>query len=243
MRLSSLLFAVLVIGVVLGIARDEVGRLALIVFLTGLGTTVAGVASIMALFQTIGAFGEARTISAHVEALAATIVVLAVGSSVMLGLMFGGGLYARADVGHDPVPDCRRRRIGARLTRAPSRGRRSDRGSSGTCRRPGGGIGASWSSAVEHASTGILPALMARRLHAGPGSPVRVPRRALRLRRSRPADPAFPGHQHDPSRHFRCDFHPRGPVPNGDDPILGRLDSAWSKSRLIVGRGKELRRD
>ena len=45
----------------MGIVRDEVGRVAVIVFFTGLGTCVAGVASIMALFQTVGALGEART--------------------------------------------------------------------------------------------------------------------------------------------------------------------------------------
>jgi hypothetical protein len=92
MRISTLLFIVLLAGLILTIARDEVGRVALIVFFTGLGTTISGVASVMALFQTVGAFGEARTLSSHVEALAATILVLTIGSSVMLGLMFGGAL-------------------------------------------------------------------------------------------------------------------------------------------------------
>jgi hypothetical protein len=95
MRLSSLLFAVLVIAMILGIARDEVGRVALIVFFTGLGTAIAGVTSIMALFQTVGAFGMARSFSSHIEALAATIVVVVVGSSVMLGLMFVGGVLVQ----------------------------------------------------------------------------------------------------------------------------------------------------
>ena len=44
----------------------------------------------MALFQTIGAFGEARSLAAHLEALLATAVVLVVGSAVMLGVLFGG---------------------------------------------------------------------------------------------------------------------------------------------------------
>ena len=92
MLLSTLVFIVLVLGTIMGIARDEVGRVAVIVFFTGLGTCVAGVASIMALFQTFGAHGEARTIGAHVEALASTILVLTVGSFAMLGLLFGGGL-------------------------------------------------------------------------------------------------------------------------------------------------------
>ena len=92
MRLSTLVFVVLVLGTIMGIARDEVGRVAVIVFFTGLSTCIAGVASIMALFQTVGAIGEAKSISAHVEALAATVLVLTVGSFAMLGLLFGGGL-------------------------------------------------------------------------------------------------------------------------------------------------------
>lgn len=92
MRLSTLVYAVLVLGTIMGILRDEIGRVAVIVFFTGLSTSVAGVASIMALFQTVGAIGEAKTIGAHVEALSATVLVLAFGSLAMLGLLFGGGL-------------------------------------------------------------------------------------------------------------------------------------------------------
>jgi hypothetical protein len=92
MRLSTLVFAVLVLGTIMGIVRDEIGRVAVIVFFTGLTTCIAGVGSIMALFQTVGALGEAKTIGAHIEALASTIVVLTVGSMLMLGLLFGGGL-------------------------------------------------------------------------------------------------------------------------------------------------------
>jgi hypothetical protein len=95
MRLSSLVFAVLVLGTIMGIARDEVGRVAVIVFFTGLSTSIAGVASLMALFQTVGALGEARTIGDHIEALAATVVVLAVGSFLMLGFLFAGSLLIR----------------------------------------------------------------------------------------------------------------------------------------------------
>jgi hypothetical protein len=92
MRLWNLVLAILVIGIIMGIARDEVGRVAVIIFFTGLGTVVAGLTSIMALFQTIGALGESRSFGTCVEALAATVVVLFVGSATMLGVMFGGGL-------------------------------------------------------------------------------------------------------------------------------------------------------
>ena len=60
MRLSTLVLAVLVLGTIMGIARDEVGRVAVIVFFTGLSTSIAGVASIMALFQTVGASGRGQ---------------------------------------------------------------------------------------------------------------------------------------------------------------------------------------
>jgi hypothetical protein len=92
MRLSTLLFVILVLATLMGIVRDEVGRVAVIVFFTGLGTTIVVLGAIMALFQTIGAFGEAQSILSHVEALAATAVVLIVGSSMTLGLLFAGGL-------------------------------------------------------------------------------------------------------------------------------------------------------
>ena len=62
----------------------------MIVFFTGLGTIFVGLGAILALFQTIGAFGEARSVGSHVEALAATAVVLIVGSSVTLGMLFVG---------------------------------------------------------------------------------------------------------------------------------------------------------
>ena len=68
----------------------DVGRVAVIVFATGLGLTASGLVAIISLFETIGAFGEAQTVLAHVEALAATLLVLAVGSGVMLGTMFVG---------------------------------------------------------------------------------------------------------------------------------------------------------
>jgi hypothetical protein len=90
MRLSTLLFAILVLATLMAIVRDEVGRVAVIVFFTGLGTTIVVLGAIMALFQTIGAFGEAHSLLSHVEALAATAVVLIVGSSMTLGLLFAG---------------------------------------------------------------------------------------------------------------------------------------------------------
>ena len=73
MRLGTLLFLVLALGVMMGIARDEVGRVALIVFITGLGMVVSGTTAIMALFQTLGALGYARGLADHAEAVFATV--------------------------------------------------------------------------------------------------------------------------------------------------------------------------
>jgi hypothetical protein len=92
MRLSTLLYAILVIAILMGIVRDEIGRVAVIVFFTGLGTIIVVLGAIMALFQTVGAFGEAQTVLSHVEALAATAVVLLVATSMTLGLLFAGAL-------------------------------------------------------------------------------------------------------------------------------------------------------
>lgn len=95
MRLLTLMFAILVLAVVFALLRDDVGRVAVIVFVTGLGATVAGLAALMSLFQTLGAFGEARTFAAHVEALVASVVILALGSGGMLATMFVGAWLVR----------------------------------------------------------------------------------------------------------------------------------------------------
>ena len=88
----------LVLAVAFALLRDEVGRVSVIVFATGLIVTLAGTSAIMALFQTIGALGEARTLYHHVEAVVATAVVLLVGSSGMLGAMFAGAYLIRLAV-------------------------------------------------------------------------------------------------------------------------------------------------
>ncbi len=98
MRLSTLTFLILVLAVVFALLRDEVGRVGVIVFITGLAVTVGGVTAIMALFQTIGAFGEAQTVYAHVEALAATAVVLVVSSFGLLAAMFAGAYLVQMAV-------------------------------------------------------------------------------------------------------------------------------------------------
>lgn len=90
MRLAHLLFGVLVVAIVLAMARDPVGCAAVVVFFTGLGEVVFGTASLLLLFQTLGALGEAQGFVAHVQALAATAAVLAAGTMLMWVWLFAG---------------------------------------------------------------------------------------------------------------------------------------------------------
>ena len=89
------MFFVLVLAVVFTLLRDEVGRVAVVVFVTGLGVTVGGVTVIMSLFQILGHLGEARTLAGHVEALAACVLVLTLGSGTLLATMFVGAYLVR----------------------------------------------------------------------------------------------------------------------------------------------------
>ncbi len=90
MRLWHLIFAVASLAVVLTLCRDPMTRTFVIVFLTGLGELAFGLAAVMALFQTVGALGEARGVYDHAEALAATTVVLATSTALMSALLFAG---------------------------------------------------------------------------------------------------------------------------------------------------------
>jgi hypothetical protein len=90
MRLWHILFAVFVLAMGMGIARDEVGRVAVIVFLTALGEVVLGTSFLMMLFRTFGALGMARSPMAYAEAIAATAGVLVVAAGAMVGVLWCG---------------------------------------------------------------------------------------------------------------------------------------------------------
>jgi hypothetical protein len=90
MRLAHVLFAVGLIAIVMTLFRDPFGRVFVIVFATGVGEVVLGLAALMALFQTVGALGQAEGLSDHAEALAATSVILAVASVTMSAWLFVG---------------------------------------------------------------------------------------------------------------------------------------------------------
>jgi hypothetical protein len=98
MRLWHLSVAILMLGVIMSIVRDPAGRVALIVFVTGLGETAMGLAAIMALFQTIGAIGMARGLLDHAEALAATTLVVLASTAIMSVWLFMGVWLIQATV-------------------------------------------------------------------------------------------------------------------------------------------------
>ncbi len=90
MRIWHLIVAVIITATFLTLWRDPVGRVALIVFVTGLGEVFFGLTALLALFRTIGAIGQARRLSAYAEALVATGLVLVVASALMNGLLWIG---------------------------------------------------------------------------------------------------------------------------------------------------------
>jgi hypothetical protein len=90
MRLWHVFFGVGLLAVMMTIARDPAGRVAMVVFFTTLGEVVVGTTAVMMLFQTVGAIGEAKGLYEHAEALVATTVVLALGTALMSGLLFIG---------------------------------------------------------------------------------------------------------------------------------------------------------
>jgi hypothetical protein len=90
MRLWHLLFAILMLGIVFAISRDDVGRVSLIVFVTGFAEFFLGTTAILALFQTFGSLGDARGLAEHTIAIVATILVLIVATVVMNAVLWAG---------------------------------------------------------------------------------------------------------------------------------------------------------
>jgi hypothetical protein len=98
MRLWHLVYSILVVALILTLTRDPVGCVAVIVFFTGLGEVFFGTTALLALFQTVGAFGAARGFLAHIEAVAATALVLTVATAVMTTWLFLGAWLVRVSV-------------------------------------------------------------------------------------------------------------------------------------------------
>ncbi len=86
MRILHILFAVFMLALALTVAREPVGRVALVVFIT-LGAELAcGTTAVMLLFQTIAAIGDARDVVEYAQAFLATAIVLSVAAYLMLGM-------------------------------------------------------------------------------------------------------------------------------------------------------------
>jgi hypothetical protein len=98
MRILHLIFAILVFALVLSLWREPAGRVAIIVFGTGVGELIFGLTTVMVLFQSVGLIGEARGPIRHAEAIAITTLVLAVATTVMTGWLFLGGWLVRVSV-------------------------------------------------------------------------------------------------------------------------------------------------
>ncbi len=98
MRLWHLVVLILVLGILLSIVRDPVGRIALAVFITASGEVVIGTTAVMALFQTIGSLGEAKGLFAHAEAVATTTLVLIIATTIMSTLLFAGAWLVQASL-------------------------------------------------------------------------------------------------------------------------------------------------
>lgn len=90
MRVWHLVFAVASLAMAMSMLREPTGRAFVIVFVTGLGELALGLTAIMALFRTIGAFGQADDLYTHVEAAGATAVVLTIASLTMSTLLLVG---------------------------------------------------------------------------------------------------------------------------------------------------------
>ena len=98
MRLWHILFAVMLVALILAIGRNDAGRVAIIVFFAGLGEVILGTTALMHLFKTIGQFGAARGLFAHLEALMATAVVLVLATATMNAVMWIGILLRQISV-------------------------------------------------------------------------------------------------------------------------------------------------
>ncbi|WP_165246166.1 hypothetical protein [Paludisphaera soli] len=98
MKLQTLAFVILMVAFVLAMCRDPAGRIGVIVFITGVGAVALGLAAVMALFQTIGSIGLARGLLEHAEALAATTLVLVVGTAAMSCWIFAGAWCVQASL-------------------------------------------------------------------------------------------------------------------------------------------------
>jgi hypothetical protein len=92
MRLWHVLVLVFLVAMALSVWQSEYGRITLVLFLTGIGEVAVGATALMNLFKSVGAFGNAKSFQAHVEALVATALILTAGSIGMTAVLWFGGV-------------------------------------------------------------------------------------------------------------------------------------------------------
>lgn len=90
MRVWHFLFLVMLSAILLTVSREPTGRVAIVVFFTGLGEFILGLTAIMFLFRTIAALGYSRSVLAWTEAFVTTIVVVVIASVTMNALLWCG---------------------------------------------------------------------------------------------------------------------------------------------------------
>jgi hypothetical protein len=98
MRLWHIVVLILALSLILSIGRDQVGRIALIVFVTALGEVIIGTTAVLALFRTIGSLGEAKGLFGHAEAVATTTLVLILATTIMSSWLFAGAWLVQASL-------------------------------------------------------------------------------------------------------------------------------------------------
>jgi hypothetical protein len=103
LRLWHFFLAIFLSACVLTAARSDAGRVAIVVFVFGLAEFICGTTAVMALFQTVGALGEAKRFSAYALALTATMLVTFVATIVMNALLWAGVGLVQKVVSEYPV--------------------------------------------------------------------------------------------------------------------------------------------
>jgi hypothetical protein len=90
MRILHLIFLVFFSALILAIAQEETGRVALVVFFTGCVEFVFGLIAIMTLFRTVAQIGYANSVGAYLQAIGVTTVVLIVATATMNAVLWLG---------------------------------------------------------------------------------------------------------------------------------------------------------
>jgi len=90
MRIWHTIFGIFVIALVLTVAREPAGRVAIVVFVAGSAELICGLIAVMMLFQTVGSFGQAKCLLEAVQCLMATALVVTVGAWIMVRMLFIG---------------------------------------------------------------------------------------------------------------------------------------------------------